>query len=86
MALKLKVENKDFPKGHEFSVEGLGVFENGKEREVFAEQEAAFEDATGNTLKEAFDKNEMFKLSGDKANPAPVEEEEAPAKEEGDNE
>lgn len=86
MALKLKVENKDFPKGHEFSIEGLGVFENGKEREVFAEQEQAFVDARGLSLKDAFKDDESFSLSGDKAAKAPTETEEAPAKEEGGDE
>lgn len=86
MALKLKVENKDFPKGHEFSVEGLGIFENGKEREVFAEQEQAFVDATGKSLKEAFADNEQFTLSGDKAKAFPVETEEASTTEEGGDE
>lgn len=85
MALKLKVENTAFPKDHEFSVEGLGIFENGKEREVFAEQEQAFEDARGITLKEAFAEDEMFTLSGDKAKKAPVEEETATVDEGGED-
>lgn len=47
--LTLKVDNKDFPEGHEFAIEGLGVFENGSEREVYAEQVEAFENSRRRT-------------------------------------
>jgi hypothetical protein len=43
--LKVKIDNPDFPKDHVFGIEGLGLFENGKERTVSEEQEQAFVDS-----------------------------------------
>jgi len=87
MALKLKFENPDFPKDHVFGVNGLGLFENGKEREVYADEEEAFLnmytmiDDDGNvvksSVKELFANNPHVSVSASgKANKRPEETEE----------
>ncbi len=63
MALKVKIDNPDFPKDHVFGIEGLGLFENGKEREVTAEQEQAFVDSRTTITVDEEGKETVHKLS-----------------------
>lgn len=62
MALKITYDNPDFPKGHEFEIRGLGVLENGKSVTLTEEQEENFAAETGQTLGEALEGNEAFKV------------------------
>lgn len=52
MALNVKIDDPTLPSGYRIAIEGLGVFENGKEREVTSEQEDAFRGATGMTVRQ----------------------------------
>ena len=45
MALKVKINNPNFPKDHVLSIDGLGLFENGKERTISEEEEQTFMDS-----------------------------------------
>lgn len=61
MARKVTVTNDAFPKEAEFEIRGLGLFTNGKPKEVTAEQEAAFESIQGKKLDESA---EYIKVEG----------------------
>jgi hypothetical protein len=86
MSLTVKVENKAFPDDHEFSINNLGLFQNGKAKEITKEEEQAFVDAVGMPLKDAL-AGEEFEVTGTATAKVPkVEEaaaEEATAEEEG---
>jgi len=62
--MKVKVDNPAFPEGHLLAIDGLGVFENGKEEEVSDEQLATFEAATGKKLDEAFASDSTVFIDG----------------------
>ena len=64
MTLTVKVTNKDFPDDHEFSISGLGVFVNGKDREVTKEQEQAFVDERGMAVRDALTTDAGFDVKG----------------------
>jgi hypothetical protein len=57
MALSVMIDDPTLPKGHELAIEGLGVFENGKAREVDAEAEDAFKTSRGLTVRQGLAKN-----------------------------
>lgn len=52
MALKVTVSHKDFPAERDFAISGLGLFENGKPRELSLEDEQAYFDLTGVEVKQ----------------------------------
>jgi hypothetical protein len=54
MATKITFVNPDMPDGKEYWVKNLGLLVNNKQVEFSDEEVAAFEEATGKTLKEAF--------------------------------
>lgn len=63
MSLSVKVQNKEFPDDHVFAIDGLGLFTNGKAREVTKEEEQAFVDARGIAVRDALG-GESFDVSG----------------------
>jgi hypothetical protein len=67
--MKVKIDNPAFPEGHLLAIDGLGVFENGKEVEVNDEQVAAFEMATGKKFSEAFGNDPTIAINGKTGEP-----------------
>lgn len=61
MGRKVTVTNDAFPKEAEFEIRGLGLFTNGKPKEVTAEQEAAYAEINGRPLD---DSAEYIKVEG----------------------
>lgn len=64
MSLSIKINNEDFPADHKFSIDGLGVFENGKAREVTNEEEQAFVTERGIAVRDAFTSDSNVEISG----------------------
>lgn len=64
MALTVKVTNPAFPDDTEFTIMGLGAFQNGEEREVTKEEEQAYVDATGHTVRDGLADTNMFEVKG----------------------
>lgn len=64
MALKIKVTMPDFPKGTTFGINGLGIFENGKEREVTPEEEMAYVTQFGMPVREGVSGSSNIEVSG----------------------
>jgi hypothetical protein len=64
MALSVKIDNPAYPKGHMFYINGLGGFENGKEREITSEQEEAYKQETGMTVRQGIKKSDTVSVSG----------------------
>lgn len=90
MSLKVKINNPDFPEGQEWGVNGLGAFENGKEREVSKEEEQAFVDLTLASAKDSFSNDPNVEVTGTATAKVPTVEETQetmiiPPKEGGDN-
>lgn len=63
--LRAKIQHPDFPEGYEFSVEGLGIFKNGEEREVTAEQEQSFVNVRRSHVKDALKDHPHLSVSGE---------------------
>lgn len=64
MAYKVTYTHDDFPKDHEFEIRGLGLFINGKAKEIDEEQEIVFISETRKTIKDAFDGDENITVEG----------------------
>lgn len=63
MSYSVKVDHPAFPSGHEFAIDGLGIFKNGSARKVTEEQELAYRDLTGNSVKDGL-KAGYIKIEG----------------------
>lgn len=64
MAYTVTVTDDAFPKNHEFGIRGLGVFVNGKPKQVDEEAERNFITETRTTLKDALGNAENITLDG----------------------
>ena len=64
--MKVTVTLPEFPKGKQIGVKGLGLFDNGKEREVTPEQAEAYHSLTGRTVEEAAADSSIMKVSAKK--------------------
>jgi hypothetical protein len=79
MSLSIKIDNKEFPEGHVFSISSLGTFVNGEVREVDEEQEQAFVNERGIHVKDALANDPNVEVTGSATATVPevpVEEEE----------
>lgn len=62
--MKIELNEPTQPKGMEFYVNGLGTLVNGKAVEFSADEISAFEDAVGQSVKEAFAGAPNIKVGG----------------------
>jgi hypothetical protein len=65
MGLTVTFENKEYPDGFEFGVEGLGLFKNGEAREISEEEEKTYFAATGYSVKTGFSNSANVKVEGE---------------------
>jgi hypothetical protein len=64
MGLKVTYEHPDFDKGHEFSVNGLGILKNGEATEISDEQERTFVATNQASVRDALKGNGAFTVEG----------------------
>jgi len=64
MALKVTVTNPDLPKETLLAINGLGLFENGKSRELTEEEEQAYVAQTGMSVKDGTHGDANIKVEG----------------------
>jgi hypothetical protein len=86
MGLKIKMDHPDFPKGTPLAVSGLGEFENGEaERDVTEEQEQAFVNERGMSVRDALKDHPHLSVSGSATAKVPDTTETEVEEEEGDS-
>lgn len=64
MALKVTVTMPDFPDDYEFGINGLGLFQNGKAREITEEQELGYYNEFGLSVRDGTKDTEYIKVEG----------------------
>jgi hypothetical protein len=75
MSLSIKINNPDFPEGHEWGVNGLGAFVNGTARDISKEEEQTFVDLTLASAKDSFSNDPNIEVTGTATAKVPTVEE-----------
>lgn len=64
MTLKVTITRPNYPADAEFDIRGLGMFKNGKEREITDEEEARYVARFNRTVREALGSSSNVSVKG----------------------